>query len=275
MRARLLRSGGTEACGYAWASTALSPVCGLRLAPRNGASGRFRSSAILLSLVCCKHLLPGSLRQNGPSEFRERSWKRFPVGAQLRRVRRGSSGAYGPLDPFQRPRCTGRLEPAGHDHRVPPHGGGGETSVTMTYSTNTSTYAVVVAVYSGVNPNQPLMCMPRGRQRPARCHRPLGDHDSRQRPAAGVPGCVRDVLREDLDSANGTAEAAQVNSTANDSTGSPPRHWGQRSHRNRDLDVRRQRQPTTVSVALSQAPPQASGITLVGHRQRRAASKPA
>jgi len=32
----------------------------------------------------------------------------------------------------------------------------GDTSVTMTYSTNTSAYAVVVAVYSGVNPNQPI-----------------------------------------------------------------------------------------------------------------------
>jgi len=44
----------------------------------------------------------------------------------------------------------------------------GETSVTMTYSTNTSTYAVVVAVYSGVNPNQPIDVYATGRQRPAR-----------------------------------------------------------------------------------------------------------
>jgi len=44
----------------------------------------------------------------------------------------------------------------------------GDTSVTMTYSTNTSAYAVVVAVYSGVNPNQPIDVYATGRQRPAR-----------------------------------------------------------------------------------------------------------
>ena len=61
----------------------------------------------------------------------------------------------------------------------------------------------------------------------------------------------------------GTAEAAQVNSTANDSTGLAAATLGASGPTGTETSTfGASANLTTVSVALSQAPPQASGITL-------------
>jgi RHS repeat-associated protein len=142
----------------------------------------------------------------------------------------------------------------------------GETSVTMTYSTNTSAYAVVAAVYSGVNPNQPIDVYATGSAAAGTTvTAPSVTTTHANDQLLVFQGAFGTFSGKTWTAPTGTAEAAQVNSTANDSTGLAAATLGASGPTGTETSTfGASANLTTVSVALSQAPPQASGITLVG-----------
>jgi RHS repeat-associated protein len=132
----------------------------------------------------------------------------------------------------------------------------GDTSVTMTYSTNTSAYAVVVAVYSGVNPNQPIDVYATGSAAAGTTvTAPSVTTTHANDQLLVFQGAFGTFSGYTWTAPSGTTEVAQVNSTANDSTGLATEALGASGATGTEKSTfGATANLTTVSVALSPAP---------------------
>jgi RHS repeat-associated protein len=142
----------------------------------------------------------------------------------------------------------------------------GETSVTLTYSTNTSAYAVVLAVYSGVNPNAPVDVSATGSAAATTTvTAPSVTTTHANDQLLVFQGAFGTFSGKTWTAPSGTTEAAQVNSTANDSTGLAVEALGASGPTGTETSTYgASANLTTVSVALTQPSPATSGISLVG-----------